>query len=159
MVRSLADRTFQLRSESSGNILEDAELLSTLERIKKQAAELALESEGMEKVMQEIEETSLQYLPTAGQMATSYFALESFSCLSVLYRYSISFFMGIFDTALHPESHANLDPDAFDKRLVEISKAFFRLLFEKVQRGIYDPGRSAHFERLVLGCIKVDFCK
>ena len=58
----------------------------------------------------------LRYLPLAGQIANAFFGLESLFCISVLYRYSLNFFMGVFFRALEPSVTEKVDPTDYDAR-------------------------------------------
>jgi dynein heavy chain 1 len=66
-------------NKSEGNILDNNELISTLEKLKKESAIIAAEVEKTEDTMKEIEVVSNQYLPLSKMTSRIFFTLDSLS--------------------------------------------------------------------------------
>merc|ERR1719219_1413637 len=64
-LRHLEKDLLQCLNEVKGRILDDNTVITTLETLKKEAAEVSKEASETEEVMKEIESTSLQYMPLA----------------------------------------------------------------------------------------------
>lgn len=60
-----------------GRILDDDTIITTLENLKKEAAEVTRKVEETDIVMQEVETVSQQYLPLSTACSSIYFTMES----------------------------------------------------------------------------------
>ncbi len=92
-LRSLEDQLLTSLNEAKGNILENDQVLSSLERLKKEAAEVTAKMADSDRVMEELSAISSQYRPFAAACSSIYFSLESLSDLNFLYQFSLPFFL------------------------------------------------------------------
>jgi dynein heavy chain 1 len=60
-----------------GRILDDDTIITTLENLKREAAEVTRKVEETDIVMQEVETVSQQYLPLSTACSSIYFTMES----------------------------------------------------------------------------------
>ena len=100
-LRGLEKRLLQALNESRGNILDDDIVIETLETLKKEAAEISkkmLETEG---VMAEVEAITLQYGTIARACSAVFAVLEQLHHLNHFYRFSLQYFVDIFNSVLH----------------------------------------------------------
>lgn len=67
----------QALNEVKGRILDDDTIITTLENLKKEAAEVTRKVEETDIVMQEVETVSQQYLPLSTACNSIYFTMES----------------------------------------------------------------------------------
>lgn len=72
-LRQLEKNLLQVLNDSKGQILDDDSVITTLETLKKEAADISLKVQETDKTMNEIEMVSQQYLP-----------LSSVSCIWLL---------------------------------------------------------------------------
>jgi dynein heavy chain 1 len=64
-------------NEAKGRILDDDTVISTLETLKREAAEVSKKAEETESIMAEIETTSQQYMPLATACSSIYFTIDN----------------------------------------------------------------------------------
>lgn len=76
-LRQLEKSLLQALNEVKGRILDDDSIISHLETLKKEAAEVARKMEETDVVIAEVETTSQQYLPLATSCSSIYFTLEA----------------------------------------------------------------------------------
>lgn len=67
-----------------GRILDDDSIITHLEKLKGEAAEVARKMEETDVIMAEVETTSQQYLPLAMSCSSIYFTLEALKQVSRL---------------------------------------------------------------------------
>jgi dynein heavy chain, axonemal len=85
----------------AGNILDNVDLISTLESAKLKAVEIAEKLAVSKATAQEIEETRVKYSPVASQGAVLFFVMASLSAITNMYEYSLASFLGVFSGSLH----------------------------------------------------------
>lgn len=86
-LRQLEKNLLQVLNDSKGQILDDDSVITTLETLKKEAADISLKVQETDKTMNEIEMVSQQYLPLSSVSCIWTF------CCSVAVLISISMFL------------------------------------------------------------------
>lgn len=69
-LRQLEKNLLQVLNDSKGQILDDDSVITTLETLKKEAADISLKVQETDKTMNEIEMVSQQYLPLSSVSCT-----------------------------------------------------------------------------------------
>lgn len=100
-LRQLEKRLLQALNESRGNILDDDNVIETLETLKKEAADISLKMANTEGVMAEVDEITLQYKVIARSCSAVFAVLEQLHYLNHFYQFSLQYFLDIFHTVLH----------------------------------------------------------
>lgn len=90
----------QALNEAKGKILDDDSVITTLETLKQEAADISKKVEETDKVMGEIETVSQQYKPLSQACSNMYFTMDTLNQIHFLYQYSLKFFLDIFSSAL-----------------------------------------------------------
>ncbi|KAL8439825.1 hypothetical protein Efla_004351 [Eimeria flavescens] len=143
-IRELEDALLLALSNVKGNILDDDSVMSSMEMLKRQAAEVATEAARTEEVMAEVDQTSSMYLPWALAAGRIYFTLLNLSCISPVYQYDLRFFLGILnETLLHAEGLSDLKATDYAERLSVLISGLFTTTFKRVAYGL------AYYDRLV----------
>ncbi|XP_018494643.2 dynein heavy chain, cytoplasmic [Galendromus occidentalis] len=134
-LRQLEKSLLQALNDSKGRILDDDSVISTLEKLKTEAAEISRKVEETDKVIAEVETVSQQYMPLATACSSIYFTLEGLNQAHFLYQYSLHFFLEMYNDVLTNNSHLQgmTDPT---QRLGVISKDLFQIVFNRVTRGM-----------------------
>lgn len=134
-LRQLEKSLLQALNDAKGRILDDDNVISTLEKLKNEAAEISRKVEETEKVMAEVDAVSQQYMPLSQACSSIYFTLEGLNQVHFLYQYSLHFFLDIYSDVLTNNHHLTgmTDPNA---RLAQISKDLFEMVFRRVTRGM-----------------------
>ncbi|PKU29048.1 cytoplasmic dynein 1 heavy chain 1 [Limosa lapponica baueri] len=120
------NRYFILRLK--GRILDDDTIITTLENLKKEAAEVTRKVEETDIVMQEVETVSQQYLPLSTACSSIYFTMESLKQIHFLYQYSLQFFLDIYHNVLYENPNLKGITD-HTHRLSIITKDLFQVQF------------------------------
>lgn len=80
-----------------GNILDNEELLTTLEGAKSKAVELAEKLAVAKTTAQEIDEARVRYSPVAARGAALFFCMAGLASINNMYEYSLAAFLGVFN--------------------------------------------------------------
>ncbi len=100
MLKKLEDTLLKELANATGNILDNEELISTLERVKEKAVEIAQKLEQARVTAEEIEVARSKYQEPAKRGSILFFAMSSLSAISSMYEYSLASFLGVFVLAL-----------------------------------------------------------
>ncbi|XP_028393421.1 dynein heavy chain 6, axonemal-like isoform X2 [Dendronephthya gigantea] len=99
-IRDLEDKCLDLLHSSEGNILDDEELISTIEDSKNTANTIQRKVEQSEAARSEIRLTREHYLPVATRGAIIYFTLVDLPSLNIMYQFSLQWFVDLFVSCL-----------------------------------------------------------
>merc|ERR1719495_2336981 len=132
-LRHLEKNLLQCLNEVKGRILDDNTVISTLETLKKEAADVSREASETDEIMKEIETTSHQYLPLASACSSIYFTIDNLHQIHFLYQYSLQFFLDIFHSIL-VDNPALTGVKDYQKRLDFITAALFEGSYERVTK-------------------------
>jgi len=132
---TLEDTLLRELSNSQGNILDNTELIETLENTKSTAVEISGKLELAKVTKENISEARAAYKPTAKRGSILYFAEAGLATISSMYEISLDSFLAVYRTAL---DNAKKDNN-LDNRL--------RNMTDTVTRSIYDYTCTGIFER------------
>lgn len=97
IINSLATSTHpQPFKRPPGNILDNAELISTLEGAKSRAVEISATLVSAASTAAQIEGARVRYSPAGARGAVLYFTMTSLAGVSGMYEYSLAAFLGVF---------------------------------------------------------------
>lgn len=100
MIVALEDTLLQLLSSSTGNILDNAELIKTLDETKTKAVEISAKLEEASQTKDEISRARSAYTPVAKRGSILYFALAGLALIDSMYESSLDSYLGVFVGAL-----------------------------------------------------------
>jgi dynein heavy chain 1 len=134
-LRHLEESLLRVLNECNGNILEDDKVIATLETVKKEAANVGQKVAEAETAMDVIEEKAKEYNSIARAASDIFFLLARLSKLHHFYRFSLDFFLHIFDTVLlnNPRLLQMQDPK---RRQQVILEDLFIVAMSRVQQGL-----------------------
>lgn len=123
-LRQLEKSLLQALNDAKGKILDDDSVITTLETLKKEAADIGQKVEETDKVISEIETVSQQYLPLSQACSNTYFTMDSLNQVHFLYQYSLKMFLDMFSSVLH--NNVKLDGISdYQSRLNVITQELF----------------------------------
>ncbi|XP_042240101.1 dynein heavy chain, cytoplasmic-like isoform X4 [Homarus americanus] len=134
-LRQLEKNLLQVLNDAKGQILDDDSVITTLETLKKEAADISLKVQETDKTMHEIEMVSQQYLPLSSACSSIYFTLDALHQVHFLYQYSLHFFLDVFTDVLSNNPNIK-DQTDYARRLSIITNDLFRLTYMRVARGM-----------------------
>ncbi|XP_072172912.1 cytoplasmic dynein 1 heavy chain 1-like [Diadema setosum] len=134
-LRHLEKSLLQALNDAKGRILDSDSIITTLETLKKEAAEVTRKVEETDEIMAEVETVSQQYLSLAQSCSSIYFTLEALNLVHFLYQYSLQFFLEIFQTVLYDNPRL-VGVTEYSARLSIIIKDLFQISYNRVARGM-----------------------
>ncbi|KAG9242560.1 cytoplasmic dynein-like protein 1 heavy chain 1 [Calycina marina] len=99
-LRKLEKELLAALNASRGNILDDDNVIETLETLKKETAEITSKMSNTEGVMAEVDEITLQYNIIAQSCSAVFAVLEQLHYLNHFYQFSLQYFLDIFHSVL-----------------------------------------------------------
>ena len=123
-LRQLEKRLLQALNESRGNILDDDNVIQTLETLKKEAAVISRKMAETQGVMTEVERITEEYGQIANACSSIYSILEQLHHINHAYRFSLQYFTNIFTYVL-------------DQVKAMTNKSDYRERSEVILRGIF----------------------
>ncbi|XP_019625905.1 PREDICTED: LOW QUALITY PROTEIN: dynein heavy chain 6, axonemal-like [Branchiostoma belcheri] len=96
LLRDLEDKSLSLLQKSEGHILDDQDLIETLQRSKKMSAEITQRVGQSEETEKNINQARQKYLPVATRGAVLYFVLADLAMVDVMYQFSLPWFQRMF---------------------------------------------------------------
>ncbi len=123
-LRQLEKRLLQALNESRGNILDDDNVIETLETLKKEAAEISDKMNNTEGVMAEVDEITLQYSIIARSCSAVFAVLEQLHYLNHFYQFSLQYFLDIFHSVLHQNKRLEDETNHNVRRDIIIEELF-----------------------------------
>ncbi|KAJ4149826.1 dynein heavy chain [Fusarium falciforme] len=139
-LRQLEKRLLQALNESRGNILDDDNVIETLETLKTEAAEISAKMSNTEGVMAEVEEITQQYSIIARSCSAVFAVLEQLHYLNHFYQFSLQYFLDIFQSVLHGNKNLANETDHNARRDV-IVKDLFVNTFKRTALGLLQKDR------------------
>jgi len=100
LIVNLEDTLLHLLSSSTGNILDNAELITTLEETKTKAVEISAKLEEATHARDEISRARSAYTPVAKRGSILYFGLAGLAIIDSMYESSLDSYLGVFVGAL-----------------------------------------------------------
>lgn len=97
LLKKLEDTLLRELSNATGNILDNQELISTLESAKEKAVEISQKLEAAKVTAKEIDEARVRYSSVAVRGAVLFFAMASLNVINNMYENSLSAFLKVFN--------------------------------------------------------------
>ncbi|KAJ1659203.1 dynein heavy chain [Dispira simplex] len=135
-LRHLEKSLLQALSTSKGNILDDDNVITTLETLKQEAAEVTRKVEETDVVMQEIEEVLTTYKPLAQACSAVFFTLEQLHMVNHFYQFSLDFFYNIFNFVLSAENPSLHQVTDAAVRLALLYQDLFHVTYRRASRSL-----------------------
>ncbi|CAM39085.2 putative dynein heavy chain [Leishmania braziliensis MHOM/BR/75/M2904] len=133
--KNLEDRLLKQLSESKGNLIDDVELISTLQETKDASAEIAEKLATAMETKKRIAGAREEYRPVACRGAVLYFLVVQMSLVNHMYQTSLVQFNGIFDSSILKSDHhpvtAKRIQCIIDYFTLSVFKYVIRMLFSK----------------------------
>ena len=135
ILKDLEDTLLRELASSTGNMLDNAELISILEEAKKKAGEVEKALAIAEVTSKDINEIRNGYRPAAKRGAILFFVLSEMAAIDPMYQYSLSAYLEVFDKSLRRSI-----PDSFlETRLENI--------IDELTSNVYNYATTGLFER------------
>lgn len=141
-LRQLEKRLLQALNESRGNILDDDNVIETLETLKKEAGEISKKMAETEGVMSEVENVTNQYSIIARACSAVFAVLEQLHHMNHFYQFSLQYFVDIFSSVLYQNKRLAQEKD-HTARVQIIIRDLFITTFQRTSLGLVNKDRIA----------------
>lgn len=135
LLQQLEDSLLRELATSTGNMLDNTELIKTLENTKTKAADVTAKLELAERTAVDIDLLRNGYRPAANRGANLFFVLSDMAMVNTMYQYSLSSYLDVFTYSLRKSV-----PDTIlSRRLNNI--------INTLTKNVYDYGCTGIFEK------------
>ena len=133
-ISRVEDELLNQLANATGNILENKDLLNSLNETKTKSATIEASLSESVALQEKLEEEGNVYLPLAEFASTYYFVIRDLSKINNMYRYSLSSFMKLFKRALKiaPSGSARID---------NLKKCLQGITFEYISKSMFKTDR------------------
>merc|ERR1719230_2105930 len=151
-LKDLEDKILALLSSSTGNILDDEELIETLSNSKIMGTKIEEQVKQQEITGQQIAETRAAYKPHALRCAALYFIIGDLCIVDPMYQFSLDWFIIMFMKSIDMAEAKDNKEDRF----AELFRSFIELLFLMVCRSLFEKDKLLYSLMLCLKCQETD---
>jgi dynein heavy chain len=131
-MRDIETKILKSLSESEGNILDDVELIRTLDDSKVVSAMIKQRLEESERTKEEIDEIRSSYMSASIRASLIYFIVADLATVDPMYQFSLAYFKRLFHICIdHSEKDDNLE-----KRLDNIINYSTEVIYVNICRGL-----------------------
>ncbi|KAJ6043663.1 uncharacterized protein N7446_001860 [Penicillium canescens] len=139
-LRQLEKRLLQALNESRGNILDDDNVIETLETLKKEAADISKKMTETEGVMSEVDSVTQKYSIIARSCSAVFAVLEQLHHINHFYQFSLQYFVDIFNSVLYQNKRLAQEKD-HSARVQIIIKDLFIMAYQRTSLGLVQKDR------------------
>jgi len=134
LIVELEDTLLRELSSSSGNILDNEELIATLDETKNKATEISAKLELSSFTKDEITKAREVYTPVALRGSIMYFSMAALATIMKMYEISLASFLTVFHNALETAKRDVV----LDKRLRFMVQSITELMYDYTCTGIFE---------------------
>ena len=145
-VSNLEDALLDQLSASSGNILENKELLDSLNQTKTKSA--TIESSLKESIVlqENLEKEGNTYLPVAEFASKLYFVIKELSKINIMYQFSQNSFVSLYEKTL-----INSSGSKTETRIEGLKRSLLHVVYENITRSLFKEDRLMFALHIVHG--------
>jgi len=151
-LKDLEDKILALLSSSTGNILDDEELIETLSSSKIMGNKIEEQVKQQEVTAQQIAEVRQVYKYHALRCAALYFIVGDMCIVDPMYQFSLDWFILMFNKSITLAEAK----DSKDERFQELFRSFIALLFIMVCRGLFEKDKLLYSFMLCIKCQEIE---
>lgn len=130
-ISKLEDFLLEQLAGSTGNILENKELLASLNETKSKSAAIEESLAESTDLQQKLEAEGNVYLPVARFGSTMFFLVADLYKLNVMYRFSLTSFLRLFEATLREAEHGG---SSSENRIQALKNRLLRKVYDYVTR-------------------------
>ena len=147
-ISRLEDFLLEQLAGSTGNILENRELLASLNETKHKSAAIEDSLKESTALQQKLEVEGNVYLPVAQFASKLFFLVSDLKKLENMYRFSLASFLRLFQFTLEQAEHAG---SSGEKRIDALKNKLLRKVYDYVSRSLFKTDRLSFAMHLARG--------
>jgi len=149
-IKELEDTILRLLAESSGNILDDEQLINTLDSSKQISKKTEESVRGAEETTKEIDIAREAYRPVATRGSILYFVVSDFAAIDPMYQFSLGYFKQVYSAMVvaAPQS------DDLDVRLQTLLDEALRCIFINICRALFEKHKTLFAFMIAVGVLR-----
>mmetsp|Transcript_23863 Transcript_23863/g.43710 ORF Transcript_23863/g.43710 Transcript_23863/m.43710 type:complete len:2143 (+) Transcript_23863:3-6431(+) len=151
-LKDLEDKILALLSSSTGNILDDEELIETLSSSKVMGVKIEEQVKQQEITAVQIQEVRQVYKGHALRCAALYFIVGDLCIVDPMYQFSLDWFIKMFNVSIDRAE----EKESKEERFTELFRSFVSLLFIMVSRSLFEKDKLLYSFMLTMKCQEVD---
>jgi dynein heavy chain 2, cytosolic len=139
----LEDTLLEELASAKGNILENKELLESLNKTKESSAVIEVSLEESLKLTESLDKERQVFSPLAETGSKLYFVITRLESLNNMYKFSLNAYLGIFEKALKKAEKA-LKSEKYDNpedKIVGLKQILIALVYNYVSRSLFKDDR------------------
>ncbi|KAJ3321068.1 Dynein heavy chain 10, axonemal [Boothiomyces sp. JEL0866] len=152
LLKNFEDTLLRELASSTGLMLDNVDLIKTLEDTKTKATEIAGKLILANQTSQEVEISRDGYRPAATCGAVLFFVLAELSTINPMYEYSLSAFLEVFISSLH---RSKPDP-VLQKRLVKIKDTLKYSVYNYACTGLFEKHKLMFSFQMTIKLLEVE---
>eukprot|EP00730_Choanoeca_flexa_P002353 TRINITY_DN11019_c0_g1_i1.p1 TRINITY_DN11019_c0_g1~~TRINITY_DN11019_c0_g1_i1.p1 ORF type:complete len:1435 (+),score=328.02 TRINITY_DN11019_c0_g1_i1:91-4305(+) len=130
----LEDKILHLLNTAKGSLLDDEELVNTLNSSKVTSVEVSEQLVVAEKTEKEIDTAREGYRPSAARAAVLFFVLDDVSRIDPMYQFSLDAYIGLFTSSIDKSVKAG----GLDQRIAAINDYHTYAVYRYTCRGLFE---------------------
>ncbi|XP_055488365.1 LOW QUALITY PROTEIN: dynein axonemal heavy chain 6-like [Leucoraja erinacea] len=139
-LKAIEDRILKLLFTSEGNILDNEELIKTLQESKVTSGAIKVRLEEAEATEEKINSAREKYRPVAARGSVMYFVVASLSEIDPMYQFSLKYFKQLFNITIESSDKTyNLQ-----KRLKILLKTTLFAIYTNISRGLFEQHKLVY---------------
>ncbi|XP_065071378.1 dynein axonemal heavy chain 6-like isoform X2 [Rhopilema esculentum] len=108
-LQKIEDRTLDLLSTSIGNVLDDENLINTLDNSKDMVGTIQRRLKDSNETQESIQGNRIVYSPVADRGAILYFVMSDLAAIDVMYQFSLNWFIALFSSCISTFETSTID--------------------------------------------------
>eukprot|EP00116_Pleurobrachia_bachei_P000174 sb/3460436/ len=133
-LKDIEDKILKMLFHSEGNILDDEELIETLNDSKVMSKEINKRLKEAEETEEMISKARAKYLPVATRGSVIYFVTADLSEIDPMYQYSLKYFTSLFVRVIETAEKAS----DLEKRLNILMDGITLTMYNNIGRGLFE---------------------